>query len=139
MSAESITATFNDGTTDLVFNRQSLTGFKSRWSGANNVITDRRFIDIDHQMKPTGALGTDTHLLTLRQEKINSTTGASVVASVGLVIKVPRDTTVSTTNVKDLIALTMCLMNHGFTDTFVLGDTPSGDFHVDGPYNPVRA
>jgi len=138
MAAESFIVTNSDGTTDLTFNRQSLTGSKSRWSCSVNTVSDRLFIDIDHQMKPSGSLGTDTHLVTFRHEKINSSTGANVVASVGFVVKVPRDTTIPAATIGDLISNFASLLSKNFMLTFINGDTPSGDYNVTGPFNPVR-
>jgi hypothetical protein len=139
MSAETFIVTGSNGTSDYSFALQSRSGYKTRWADTGNTVSTKRFLDIDHQLKPAGSAGTDTHLATFRREEINSTTGALAVSTVGLVIKVPRDSAITAAIVSDLISYLASFLNKNVMDTFVQAATPSGDYNVTGPFNPVRA
>lgn len=138
MSAESFIVTLTDGTTDYTYYLQSRSGYKTRYAYSANTTGDRRFIDIDHQIKPAGSVGTDSHFVTIRREVVNATTGALDVFSVGVVMKVPRGTSFSAANIANEISALQCLFHKDFMSQFSLGGTPSGDYNVTGPFNPVR-
>lgn len=138
MAVENFIVTQTDGTTDLTFNLQSRTGYKTRFAYSANSSSDRRYIDIDHQIKPPGSTGTDTHLVTIRREVVNATTGAIDVLTVGVVQKYPRGGSFSAADVANAISNLASLFHKDFMSQFVIGGTPSGDYNVTGPFNPVR-
>jgi len=138
MANESLIVTATNGTTDSTFYRVSGTGYASRWADASNTVSSKQFIDIDHEINPTGSLKPDLHKITLRREEVNSTTGVLNTSSISLQIKVAKDAVFTSAVISDMLSKIMCLFNKSFMDTFQSGLTPSGDFNVTGPFNPDR-
>lgn len=139
MAAESITVTRSDGTTDIVFNKVSQNAYASRFAYSANDSTTRLFIDVDHKVSPIGSLASDVHTLTIRREELDATTNKTHVSKVSLQVTYPKAGTINVSELGDIVSNLMCLFNSGFMDGFVMGETPSGDYNVTGPFNPTRA
>lgn len=139
MAAESLITTASDGTSDVTFNKVSQNAYTSRFAGSANTATLKEFIDIDHKVAPIGSLASDVHTVTYRLEGVDADTLRVSVAKVSLQITVPKGDVITMSNVGNGISHVMCLMKKAFMDGFVLGETPTGDYNVTGPFNPVRA
>lgn len=139
MPAEYFIVTGADGTTDTTYYKASQNGYTSRWAASDNTSSVKRFIDVEHAIKPAGALGTDIHTLTLRREEVDSETSKLYVSKVSVQVSYPRTDSISASDIGNDISHIMSLFHKDFMTTFVQGATPSGDFNVTGPFNPVRA
>jgi hypothetical protein len=138
MAAESLIVTLSDGTTDLTFYKASQNGYASRYSWDGNTVSNRLFIDVDHKPTPLGSSGADVHTLTLRREALDNDTQKVFVSKVSLQVSFPKTDTISVANIGNDITSLMCLLSKNFTPTFIVGATPSGDYHVDGAFVPAR-
>jgi hypothetical protein len=138
MAAESIIVTKSDGSTDLTFNKISQNGLASRWAMSTNTYSESLFIDIEHKMPPMSNFGSDIHNVTLRREKLDTDTNRVSVAKVSLQITSPKGDQITTADIGNDLSCIMSLFKTAFMDGFVKGQTPSGDYNVSGPFNPVR-
>lgn len=138
MSAESLIVTLSDGTTDYTFYRTSMSGYTSRFAYDGNTVSNRIFLDVEHKVVPLGSAGSDVHTVTLRREAMDNDTQKVYTSKVSLQVSFPKTDTISTANIGNDITALMCLFHKNFMAGFVLGQTPSGDYHVDGAYVPAR-
>lgn len=138
MAAESFIVTNSDGTTDTTFYKVSQSAFASRFAYTGNTTTDMRFIDIDHKVGAIGSLASDVHTLTIRREVLDTETARISVAKTSFQVTVPKGDGISVADVGNLISNVMCLLTKNFMEGFVIGQTPSGDYKVTGPFNPDR-
>lgn len=139
MAAESIILTQSDGTTDLTFAKVSQSSYASRFAWNGNTASLRSFIDIDHKVAPMGNLASDVHTVTLRLEELDADTARVSVAKVSLQVTIPKGDMITVTEVGNLISNLMCLFKTTFMNSFIVGQTESGDYNVTGPFNPPRA
>lgn len=138
MAAEQIIVTSNNGTTDVVFNLVSKSGYTSRFADAANTASSRRFLEFDHKVAALGSSQSDIHTATIRHEEVDPETAKVVVHKVSLQLTVPKGDTITLAVQKDRVANMMCLFNKTFMDGFMIGETPSADLNVSGPFNPDR-
>lgn len=138
MAAESIICTITDGVTDYTFYKVTQSGYASRFAWTGNTSSVRLFLDFSHEVAPLGSLKSDVHNATIRREEVNATTGKTVVSSISLQIKVPKDSAISTADNSNDLSLLMSLFNKTFMDYFMVGTTQPGDYNVTGPFNPDR-
>ncbi len=138
MAAESIIVTNNNGTTDVVFNLVSRSGYSSRFADAANTASSRRFLEVDHKISGLGSSQSDIHTVTIRQEEVDPETAKVVVFKSSLQLTSPKGDTITTAVQKDRISNLMSLFNKTFMDGFMIGETPSADLNVTGPFNPDR-
>jgi hypothetical protein len=138
MAAESLIVTHSDGTTDIQFDKVSQSAYNSRYAYTANTGSAKRFIDVDHKVSPIGSMASDVHTLTLRLEEVDADTARISVFKVSVQITTPKGDAYTATDVSDAISNIMCLFNKNFMVGFSLGQTPSGDYNVTGPFNPDR-
>jgi hypothetical protein len=123
--------TKSDHTTDVTFTQDSESGYKQGFADLTSGLTAPVRIDFEHRMRPVGAKGTDRHIITISKGDVDSTTGAFSLATVQLVISVPRAAAFTATVMKDLAKYMQCLLKQSIVGDFVNGVSPSGDYHQD--------
>jgi hypothetical protein len=138
MAAESLIVTSSDGTTDLTFYKVSQNAYASRFAYDGNDATNKRYIDIDHKVGAIGSLASDVHTVTYRHEALDPDTQRVSVAKVSFQVAVPKGDSITVAMVGLGISYIASLFRHTFMLGFVLGQTPTGDFNVTGPFNPPR-
>lgn len=139
MAAESLIVTQSNGTSDMTFNKVSQNAYASRFAYSGNTPTDMQFIDIDHKIGAIGSTASDVHTVTLRRESLDGDTARVSVAKVSIQVTFPKGDSISVANLGDMVSSVMSLFNINFMSGFCLGQTPTGDFNVTGPFNPARA
>lgn len=135
-----IIVTKSNGTTDITYKRQSVQGNEVIYLNEASGLTAPENLRVKHQLRPSGAKGTDRHNVTFSKSVVETTTLNFLVLSASLQLNVPRSSDITTAMVKDLIAqMVSYLLPSANLTSFVAGGFPEGDYNVTGPFNPTMA
>jgi hypothetical protein len=133
MAAETIILSEYDNTTDVVFTKQSQNGLNTDWIDTASAPSAPQRLSIKHDLKPMGSLASDRHTIVASRTVLDSA-GKPFTVSASLSMVVPRTSSLSDTDLKDMVSFVMCYLGStGNTNIATLADgiSPSGDFHVD--------
>jgi hypothetical protein len=135
-----IILTKSNGTSDITYSPQKNTGSEAVYGNTSAGLVTPEILRVVHNLRPSGAKGTDRHQIVLSKAVVESVTSNYLVGSVSLQINVPRSADFTLTMVKDLIAQLTSYINLTANLTSIFnGATPEGDFNVTGPFNPSIA
>lgn len=127
----SLIVTKSDHTTDITFDLVSEQGGKRVYLNKSTGLTESETIEIEHNLRPAGAKGSDRHIIRVLKQDVDDTTGAFTIASFVLTISIPRATAFTSTVVKDLSKYLQCLLKQSFIGDLAVGVTTDGDYHQD--------
>ena len=127
----SLIVTKSDHTTDITFDLVSDQGGKRTYLNKASGLTESELIEVEHQLRPSGAKGSDRHIIRVLKQDVDDTTGAFSIASFVLTISIPRASAFTSTVCKDLAKYLQCLLKQSFVGDLVLGVTTDGDYHQD--------
>jgi hypothetical protein len=129
--AATLIVTRSDATTDITFTEVAQTGSKQTFINKAAGLQEPETLEIESQIRPAGAKGSDRYFLTFKKGDVDATTGAFTEASVRLSVTVPRASGITSTVVKDLAKFMQCLLASTIVADMYAGVLPSGDYHVD--------
>lgn len=132
-----IILTKSDGTTDLTFTPQSSTGAKKVYVVAASGLTEPWLLEVQHNLRPVGAKGTDRHTITVKRGDVDDTDAEFTLAYASLEIGVPRKAAFTDTVVKDIVRVLNSYLTASNIVALKNGATPEGDYNVTGPFNPA--
>jgi hypothetical protein len=127
----SIIVTKSDATTDVTFDLSSESGLKKTFINKATTLQECERLEIEHNLRPNGAKGTDEHRFIFTKGDVDDVTGAFTLGSVEVKIRVPRATAFTSTVVKDLAKYAQCLLKAAFVADLYAGVTTEGDYHCD--------
>lgn len=134
MAVESLIVTNNDATTDVTFSKIFESGYKSIFAMTGLSPSGARKIEVNHEIQPSNRLvGNDKHTILLTRNvpvTVNSVSGVAM-ASVQIVLSLPRNSEWTLAYTKDLVKNGQCLLADAFVSGLFSGATLSGDYHVD--------
>jgi hypothetical protein len=127
----SLIVTKSNATTDITYDLQSDNGSKKSFINKAAGLQEAERLEVDHNLRPNGAKGTDVHRFVLSKGDVDDVTGAFTLGSVEVIFRVPRATAFTETVVKDLAKQAQCLLSNAFVAGLYAGITIEGDYHVD--------
>jgi hypothetical protein len=132
-----ITVNKSGSTTDVVYDLASNeSAGKKEFVCAASGLTEAERLTIIHNLRPNGAKGTDVHSFTFSKGDVDDVSGAFTLASVEVILRVPRATGITDTVVKDLTKQAQCLLNNTFVVALKNGITLEGDYSQSGAFVP---
>jgi len=132
-----IILTKSDGTTDLTFSPNGVSGSKKTYIVSASGLTEPWILEVEHVLRPTGAKGTDRHIVTVKKGDVDDSDSEFTIGYAKFELGVPRKTYFTDTVVKDIVrVLTSYLKGANIVD-LKNGVTPEGDYNVTGPFNPA--
>lgn len=131
-----ITVNKSGSTTDVVYDLASEQGPKKEFLLAASGLTAQERLVVNHNLRPSGAKGTDVHSFTFSKGDVDAVTGAFTLGSVEVILRVPRATGFSDTVVKDLAKQAQCLLTNTFIIGLKNGITNEGDYSQSGAFVP---
>jgi hypothetical protein len=135
-----IIVTKADGSTDITYKPQSQQGLIKVYANESAGLIEPETLRVQHILRPTGAKGTDRHLVVFQKVVVEDSSNINMVLSASLQLSVPRSSEITLAMVKDLIAQMTSYVNKTANVTSLFnGATPEGDFNVTGPFNPSIA
>lgn len=127
----SIIVTKSNATTDITYELASENGAKKEFINKSAGLLESERLLVEHNLRPNGNKGTDTHRFVFSKGDVDDVTGAFTLGSVEVVIRVPRATAFTETVVKDLCKQAQCLLINTFVSGLYAGITIEGDYHQD--------
>lgn len=112
---------------DVVFTEVSQTGTKQGFSNVAAGLTAPETIEVEHQLRPVGAKGTDRHIITYKLGDVDGTTGQFSQLSLVLTLNIPRAAGITAAKVKDAAKVIQCFLKQTEIANLQAGVTPSGD------------
>lgn len=132
-----IILTKSDGSTDLTFTPQSSNGSKKAYVVAASGLTEPWLLEVEHQLRPVGAKGTDRHIVTVKRGDVDDSDAEFTLGYAKFELGVPRKSAFSDTVVKDICRLLTSYLTATNIVALKNGATPEGDYNVTGPFNPA--
>lgn len=132
-----ITVNKSTGTTDVVYDLSSESGSRKEFLVAASGLNEAERLIVEHTLKPNGSKGTDVHRFIFSKGDIDDTTGAFTLASVEVILRVPRATAFTDTVVKDLTKQAQCLLTNTFVVGLRNGITIEGDYSQAAAFVPA--
>jgi hypothetical protein len=131
-----ITVNKSGSTTDVVYDLAAETAGKREFTYAAAGLSEAERLVVTHNLRPVGAKGTDVHSFTFSKGDIDDVSGAFTLASVEVILRVPRATGFTDTVIKDLTKQAQCLLNNTFVIGLKNGITIEGDYSQSGAFVP---
>lgn len=127
----SLIVTKLDATTDVTFDLVSEQNGKKTFLNKATGLTESETIEIEHNLRPAGAKGSDRHTIRILKQDVDDVTGNFSVASFVLTISIPRASAFTNTVIGDMSKYLQCLLKATFIQDIKVGITTEGDYHVD--------
>jgi hypothetical protein len=127
----SIIVTKSNATTDITYESSTDNGSKKSFINKAAGLMESERLEVEHNLRPNGAKGTDIHTFTFSKGDVDDVTGAFTLGSVKVEFRVPRATAFTETVVKDLAKQAQCLLINTFVSGLYAGLTLEGDYHQD--------
>jgi hypothetical protein len=115
---------------DLTFSETSQSGSKTVYTNPASALQTAETVEIEHQLRPVGAKGTDRHIVTYRLGDVDATSGQFSQLSVSLVLNVPRAAGITAAKVKDAAKIIQCFCKQSEIANLLSAVNPSGDISV---------
>lgn len=132
-----ITVNKSANTTDVVYALSSENGSKKSFIVAASGLNAPERLEVEHNLRPVGAKGTDQHRFTFTKGDIDSVTGAFTQGSVEVTIRIPRAAGFTDVVVRDLTKQAQCLLANAFVDGLKNGITIEGDYSQSAAFVPA--
>jgi len=133
----SITVNKSANTTDVVYALSQENGSKKTFVVAASGLNAPERLEIEHNMRPVGAKGTDQHRFTFSKGDVDAVTGAFTLGSVEVILRIPRAAGFSDVVIRDLTKQAQCLLANSFVDGLKNGITIEGDYSQAGAFVPA--
>jgi len=127
----SLIVTKSDHTTDVTFDLVSDAAGKKVFLDKTSGLTESVSIEVEHNLRPAGAKGSDRHTIRVLKQDVDDVTGAFTIASFVLTISIPRASAFTPTVIKDMAKYMQCLLKQSFIGDLAVGVTTEGDYHQD--------